>query len=157
MYGRGFQSVEPGGWEGFEGLFQFTDASERRRTPKGTWDGGKWGNTGVFAYWDLLLALGGDAEEGTLVHTVAPPVTERFYGSYLLSGDLFVGFDNLRSVDEKVRYVVDEDLAGIMFWDFPGDISQAQVDQGIAGAGSAYPARSLIHRIAEELEAHATP
>jgi chitinase len=157
MYGRGFQSVEPGDWEGFEGLFRFTDASERRRTPKGTWDGGKWGNTGVFAYWDLLLGLGGDAEQSTLVHTVAPPTTERFYGSYLLNGDLFVGFDNLRSVDEKVQYVVDEDLAGIMFWDFPGDISQAQVDQGIAGAEATYPAKSLIHRIAEGLEAAATP
>jgi hypothetical protein len=44
-----------------------------------------------------------------------------------------------------------------MFRDFPGDISEAQVEQGIAGADSAYPARSLIHRIAEELEARATP
>jgi len=150
MYGRGFSSVDSGYHDGFEGLFQFTDSSERRRTPKGTWDGGKWGNSGVFAYWDLLLQMGGDS---SLVHTVGPFGANDFYGAYLLDGDLFVGFDNLYSVEQKVQYALQQNLAGVMFWDFPGDVSEAQVAAGIADPETAYPGQSLIHRIAETLEA----
>ena len=154
MYGRGFKSVDAGDHEGYEGLFRFTDASERRRTPKGTWDGGKWGNTGVFAYWDLLLRHGGE------VWTVGGQGDSlgnggRFYGAYLLEGDLFVGYDNLLSVSEKVDYAVDSGLGGVMFWDFPGDVSPAQIADGVAGAAAAYPDQSLVHRIAEQLEERA--
>jgi len=150
MYGRGFSSVDSGDHDGFVGLFQFTDSSERRRTPKGTWDGGKWGNTGVFAYWDLLLRMGGDS---SLVHTVGPFGENDFYGTYLFDGDLFVGFDNLYSVEQKVNYVLQQKLAGVMFWDFPGDVSEAQVAAGVTGARDAHPSQSLIYRIAETLEA----
>jgi chitinase len=161
MYGRGFGSVDGGAWDGFPGLFQYTDSSARRRTPKGTWDGGKWGNSGVFAYWDLLLRHGGDdSVSGAPVYRVGPfPFNDggRFYGTYLLEGDLFVGFDNLYSVEQKVGYVVEQGLGGVMFWDFPGDVSPAQIADGVAGAAEAYPDKSLVHRIAEELEAWEPP
>lgn len=154
LYGRGFKSLDPGDWDGFEGLFQFTDASARRRTPKGTWDGGQWGNSGVYAYWDLLLQHGGDAEASqSNVIQVGPPATARPYGAYLLEDDLFVGFDSPTSIADKMRYIVDEGLGGVMFWDFPGDLSQAQVDAGLPGAAAAYPDRSLVHRITGTLEA----
>jgi chitinase len=154
MYGRGFKSVDPGDWDGFEGLFQFTDGSVRRRTPKGTWDGGQWGNSGVFAYWDLLLRHGGDVEAvDHNVWEVGPPITARPYGAYTLEGDLFVGFDNLTSIVDKMDYVENENLAGVMFWDFPGDVSEAQIQAGVPGADDAYPAKSLIHHIANRLEA----
>jgi GH18 family chitinase len=163
MYGRGFASVDPGGHDDYEGLFQYTDASERRRTPKGTWDGGKWGNSGVYAYWDLLLRHDGDdSVPGAPVYAVGPFDPDgnidpdgRFYGTYLLEGDLFVGFDNLVSVSEKVDYAVEHGLGGVMFWDFPGDVSPAQIADGVAGATDAYPAKSLVHRIAERLEERA--
>jgi chitinase len=154
MYGRGFKSVDAGAWDGYPGLFQFTDDSTRRRVPKGTWDGGKWGNTGVFSYWDILLNFGGDA--GSPAHDirrVGPPDAARPYGPYVLSGDLFIGFDDRDSLTDKMIYLTDQDMGGVMFWDFPGDISQAQVDQGIAGAGTSYPEKSLIHHVAETLEA----
>mgnify|MGYP001826818592 CR=1 FL=1 len=159
LYGRGFKSVDAGAWDGYEGLFQFTDDSTRRRTPKGTWDGGKWGNTGVFSYWDILLNYGGDAEipTGNVWRVVGSPETGRPYGPYVLSGDLFIGFDDRNSLTDKLTYLTEQEMAGVMFWDFPGDISQAQVDQGVAGAGASYPEKSLIHHIAETLEALFNP
>jgi len=151
MYGRGFKSVDTGEWEGYEGLFQFTDDSTRRRVPKGTWDGGKWGNTGVFSYWDILLNYGGDEEQPMgNVWPVVPPFPARPYGPYILTGDLFIGFDNRDSLTDKMIYLTDHDMAGVMFWDFPGDISQAQLEQGVAGASDAE--KSLIHHIANTLE-----
>ena len=153
MYGRGFKSVDAGDWDGYEGLFQFTDDSTRRRVPKGTWDGGKWGNTGVFSYWDILLNYGGDADSPVNnIWRLAPAVPARPYGPYVLSGDLFIGFDDRDSLTHKIIYVNEQEMAGVMFWDFPGDISQAQVEQGVAGAGTSYPEKSLIHHIAETLE-----
>lgn len=155
MYGRGFKSVDAGNWDSYEGLFQFTDDSTRRRVPKGTWDGGKWGNTGVFGYWDILLNYGGDVDvPNNNFWRVAPPPPARPYGPYIMTGDLFIGFDDQGSLADKINYLVDYDMAGIMFWDFPGDISQAQVDQGVSGAVSNYPEKSLIHHIADTLENH---
>ncbi len=155
MYGRGFKSVDSGSWDGYQGLFQFTDDSIRRRTPKGTWDGGKWGNTGVFGYWDLLLNYGGDQEAANNnIWRVSPPASVRPYGPYITTGDLFIGFDDKESLTDKINYLVDQDMAGIMFWDVTGDLSHAQVDQGMNGAAANYPAKSLIHHIAETLENH---
>ena len=153
MYGRGFKSVDAGNWDGFEGLFQTTDDSVRRRVPKGTWDGGKWGNTGVFGYWDILLNYGGDADESNNnIWRVGPPGATRPYGPHVLTGGLYIGFDDRQSLSGKINYVLDHEMAGVMFWDFTGDISQAQVVQGEAGASAAYPEKSLIHHIAETLE-----
>ncbi|MDX1402313.1 MAG: glycosyl hydrolase family 18 protein, partial [Kiloniellales bacterium] len=72
MYGRGWKSVDSGLFFDslYPGLFSLTDSSVRRRVPKGTWDGGKWGNTGVFAYWDIFLNYGGDGSSAVydLIH-----------------------------------------------------------------------------------------
>jgi GH18 family chitinase len=153
MYGRGFKSVDGGDWQGYPGLFQFTDSSTRRRVPKGTWDGGKWGNTGVFTYWDILLNHGGDSDEpGHSLWRVPTPMSLRPYGPYILKGDLFIGFDDRASIAEKMEYVVEEEMGGVMFWDFPGDVSLSLVEQGTAGAYAAYPEKSLIHQIADTLE-----
>ncbi len=151
-YGRAFDSVDAGSYDGYPGLFQFTDDSTRRRVPKGTYDGGKWGNTGVFAYWDILLNHGGDAEApaGNL-QVVEPDGVP--YGPYVLEGDLFIGFDDAVQVAIKVDYVVDSGFGGVMFWDLPSDLSAVQVDQGLPGAAAAYPDASLVERIAAEFEA----
>jgi GH18 family chitinase len=154
MYGRGFKSVDPGVWDEYAGLFQFTDASSRRRTPKGTWDGGQWGNSGVFAYWDVLLNHGGDGDQpGNDIWRVTTPTTARPYGPYTLDGDLFIGFDDPASIAGKMNYLVGNGMAGVMFWDFAGDLSEAQLEQGVAGADAAYPAKSLIHHLTNTLEA----
>lgn len=36
-------------------------------------------------------------------------------------GILQLGFDNVRSITEKCRYIVDNDLLGGMYWDYSGD------------------------------------
>jgi chitinase len=153
MYGRGFKSVGTGSWDGHPGLFQFTDYRERSRVPKGTWDGGQWGNTGVFSYWDILMNYGGDVDDpNNAIHRVSDPVDKRSYGPYVLQDDLFIGFDDQQSLRKKMQYLVDQEMAGVMFWDFPGDISQAQIEQGVAGANDNYPSMSLIHEMAGTLE-----
>jgi GH18 family chitinase len=152
MYGRGWKSVDAGSWDGFAGLFQFTDARHDFRTPKGTWDGQGWANTGVFAYWDILLRHGGDAL-AAVNNLWRPPAAGRQYGPYTLEGDLFIGFDDQTSMSGKMQYLVDQGLGGVMFWDFAGDLSQAQIDQGVSGAQQAYDAgKMLIHHLAGELE-----
>ena len=155
MYGRGWKSVDGSQSHGaYPGLFQFTDSSTRRRVPKGTWDGGKWGNTGVYAYWDILLNHGGDGSPGSYnLVPVGPPDPARPYGPYVVGNGHFIGFDTQGSLTDKLEYIVDEGLAGVMFWDLAGDLSHAQVVQGIAGAATAHPAEALIPHMASELEA----
>lgn len=157
FYGRAFKSVDAGSHDSYDGLFQFTDSSSRRRTPKGTWDGGQWGNSGVFGYWDILLNHGGDANAPDSQVTQVESNWDgtlgiRPYGPYSFDGDLWIGFDDCRALSDKVAYIQDQGLGGVMFWDFPADLSQAQVDQGVAGAAAAYPEKSLVHSLAELLE-----
>jgi len=112
LYGRGFKSVDLGDWDGL----LITDGSARHRTAKGTCDGGQWGNSGVCAYWDLLLQHGGDA--GTPQNNVTqagPPATERPYGAYLLEGDLFVGFGSRSSIADKMQYIAEQGLGSVTF------------------------------------------
>jgi GH18 family chitinase len=157
MYGRGWKSVDETALHGtYPGLFQHSDDSVRRRVPKGTWDGGKWGNTGVYAYWDILLNYGGDGAstdyELVLVDPVPPLLPARPYGPYVVGAGHFIGFDSQASLSAKMNYLVSEGLGGVMFWDMPGDLSRAQVVQGFVGA-EAYPDQSLIHHLARQLEA----
>ena len=153
MYGRGFKSVGTGSWDGHPGLFQFTDYREKRRAPKGTWDAGHRGHRGVFSYWDILMNYGGNADDpNNAIHRVSDPVGNKSYGPYVLQGDLFIGFDDQQSLAKKMQYLVDQEMAGVMFWNFPGDISQAQIDQGLTGATDSFPSKSLIHNIAGTLE-----
>ena len=42
--------------------------------------------------------------------------------AYNASGKLFATFDNKRSIARKTRYVIEEGLDGIMFWELPHDI-----------------------------------
>ncbi len=158
MYGRGFKSVGTGNWDGHPGLFQFTDAREKFRVPKGTWDDGRLGKTGEFSYWDILMNYGGNADDpNNSIHRVSDPVGKKSYGPYISRGDLFIGFDDQQSVRKKMQYLVDQKMAGVMVWDFAGDISQAQIDQGVPGAAESYPSKSLIHDIAGTLESLYVP
>jgi chitinase len=162
LYGRAFKSVDVGSHDTYEGLFQFTDSSARRRTPKGTWDGGQWGNSGVFGYWDILLNHGGDmnAPDSQVTHAESDwggAFGLRPYGPYSFDGDLWIGFDDCEALADKVDYVETQGLGGVMFWDFPGDLSQAQVDQGVSGAAEAYPEKSLVHNLAELMEGMGCP
>ena len=153
MYGRGWKSVDATVAHGdYPGLFQFSDGSARRRVPKGTWDGGQWGNSGVYGFWDILLNYGGDGASGNYqLHDVVEMAGTRPYGPYVLGNGHFIGFDNQVSIGRKMGYLVDESLGGVMFWDLAGDLSKAQVVQGQADAGR-YPGESLIHHLARELE-----
>ena len=140
LYGRGFKSVDSGAWDGYDGLFQFTDSSSRRRTPRGTWDAGG-SLSGAFGYWDILLNHGGDGEaaNNNLV-PVGPDGMMRAYGPYTFDGNLFIGFDDRQSVDEKLDYLVNEGMAGIMFWGFhrrslsgPGQPRRRRRSSGLSG------------------------
>jgi chitinase len=158
MYGRGFKSVDAGNWDGHPGLFQFTNDRETNRVPIGTWDDNPLDNKGIFGYWDILMNYDGDADDpDNALHRVSDPVGQKSYGPYILQGDLFIGYDDQQSLRKKMQYLVDQNMAGVMFWDFPGDISQAQIDQGVTGANDSYPSMSLIHDIAETLEALYAP
>ena len=80
------------------------------------------------------------------------PAGARPYGPYVLDGDLFIGFDDPVSIEDKADYIVDGGFGGAMFWDFPSDLSAVQVEQGVAGAAAAWPSKSLIDRMALRLE-----
>lgn len=41
--------------------------------------------------------------------------------SYIISGNLFVTYDSKRSIYEKTKYIFEQDLGGIMFWELSLD------------------------------------
>lgn len=47
---------------------------------------------------------------------------------YLLNDDIFVGYDDPESLRHKVAYVLKEDLAGIMFWEWSKDVDNELLD-----------------------------
>ncbi len=88
--------------------------------PKGTWDGGKWGVTGVFDYQDLLenILTKSSAVQafdgGAQVPTATWNLGKNKGLGFITYGD--------ESVGHKTDYVPDFDLGGVMFWEFSGDI-----------------------------------
>ena len=80
----------------------------------------------------------------------------KLYGSYVTNNNVWLGFDNIASQTAKVEYAVDNNMAGVMFWSCPGDISTSTVRQGQSDAAD-YPALSLIHNLALKVEQLAPP
>jgi hypothetical protein len=102
FYGRGFGSVENVN----NGLF----ANYSGASWAGTWE------PGVFDYWDLAanyVNIGGYVaywHEEAKVPWVHSPIT-----------GIMISYDNPISITEKGNYIIENDLAGAMFWEFSAD------------------------------------
>lgn len=150
MYGKGFKVDTTSAWDGYPLLFQPNAAlGGGNNVPGGTWDGGQWGNSGVWGYWDIFTNLGGD--QPSYIGNGSGAAT-RLHGTYVTSsGNIWIGFDDMAMISAKAQYAVDQGMAGVMFWSFPGDISTSTERQGQTNVGD-YPSKSLIHNVASELE-----
>ena len=54
------------------------------------------------------------------------PTFEEFWDDeaqapYAYNGDIFISYDNKRSVEAKVNFAHDKGLAGVFFWEYKGD------------------------------------
>lgn len=95
FYGRGWARVPAGG---SDGLYQSAGS-----LPRGTWERGVddykvLKTKGYPEFWD-------DAAKA----------------SWLYNGTVFWTFDSPRAVREKMRYIYDRNLKGVMFWELSGD------------------------------------
>jgi chitinase len=88
--------------------------------PKGTWDGGKWGNSGVFDYEDIVRNImpsalttdwDGEASSATL--------TWRLKGK---DGKGFMSYVDPAGIYDRADYILKNGMLGMMFWEFSGDI-----------------------------------
>lgn len=59
---------------------------------------------------------------------------------YAYKGDVWVGFDNERSLTEKVNYAIAQDLGGIMIW-------SVETDDFLGKCGKAYPLLTVINEL----------
>jgi len=88
--------------------------------PKGTWDGGKWGNSGVFDYEDIVRNIEPDAittdwdEEAS-----AATLTWRLKGK---DGRGFMSYVDPAGICDRADYILGKGVLGMMFWEFSGDI-----------------------------------
>ncbi|KAL9185571.1 hypothetical protein ACHAXT_003348 [Thalassiosira profunda] len=147
MYGKGFKVDGNGAYDNTYPLLFETNRGigSGNNIPKGTWDGGQWGNSGIWAYWDIFTNLGGN-NPGMI------DPSNREYSSYVLGGsDVWIGFDDIALQTAKAKYAVDNGMAGVMFWSFPGDISSSTERQGQTNFGDTYPTHSLVHNLANQL------
>jgi len=48
------------------------------------------------------------------------------------NGTLHLGFDNVRSISEKCRYIIDNGLLGGMYWEYAGDNDEGDLTRTIA-------------------------
>jgi len=101
FYGRGFANVENVN----DGLF-----APWSGLPQGTWE------NGVRDYWDIannFIGQNGYSEfwhEEAMVPWIYNPVTQVMYS-----------YENPASIALKCNFVQDQDLGGVMFWEFSGD------------------------------------
>ncbi len=73
-------------------------------------------------------------------------------GDYRGGGDGYMGSFQFTDSSARRRTPKGTWDGVVMYWGLPGDVSKAQIEAGVAGAQVAYPAESLVHRIANELE-----
>jgi GH18 family chitinase len=122
IYGRGWSGASAEN----NGLFQ-TFAS----VPKGTWDDGTSGSTGVFDYKDVVNKL----RTGEL---------KRFWddevkAAWAFNSDtgLMISYDDIASIKEKCKFVWNKNLGGVMVWELSGDDKdESLVDTIYAGLSS---------------------
>ena len=88
--------------------------------PKGTWDGGKWGVSGVFDYEDIVRNI---EPKASTVETDAAAssatLTWRLKGK---NGKGFMSYVNPEGICDRAGYTTINNLFGMMFWEFSGDL-----------------------------------
>ena len=106
FYGRGWAGVKNTN----NGLYQtFTSV------PKGTWDDGTSGNTGVFEYKDVKAKVA----SGQLTRYWDGEVKAPY--AFSASSGLMISYEDSQSIGEKIKYLKSKNLAGIMIWDLSSD------------------------------------
>eukprot|EP00854_Cymbomonas_tetramitiformis_P003646 gene3646-4581_t len=101
---------------------------------------------GMIAYYEVLIARRDDSNSEVRYdeHQEIPVLT---------TGDEWWGFEDVRSVVEKVKYAKSKDLLGIMFWaldmdDFPNGSSSSQKD-GVS-KNDVCQRKSVVYRTCED-------
>ena len=88
--------------------------------PKGTWDGGKWGISGVFDYEDIVHNI---VPKAITVETdtaaSASTLTWKLKGK---DGKGFMSYVDPVGICDRASFVDSNNLFGLMFWEFSGDI-----------------------------------
>ncbi len=113
FYGRSFKDVE----NVDNGLFQ-----EHKGVGPGTWEGGS------LDFCDLVDGVNGHSfimREGS--QWFGNDGYERFWDDvtktpYLFNGSTFITYDDDESIAEKVSYVKEKKLGGVMIWELSGDL-----------------------------------
>lgn len=130
LYGRSWEDVPATN----NGLFQIGIAGPN------TGKDGNWGN-GVFDYWRIMQIYGDTRYNYFWDNASKVPY---LYGPNITSGlrgGMFISYDDIRSVNEKVNYLKSKNLGGAMFWELSGDIHNADDTNSIVG----YVSNNLIH------------
>ena len=117
VYGHSWKGIEDvaKGNPPIPGLF-----NTHTGVPKGTWDGGKWGISGVFDYEDIVRNIVPKAitlETDTVAS--AATLTWRLKGK---NGKGFMSYVDPEGICERASFVASNNLFGLMFWEFSGDI-----------------------------------
>jgi GH18 family chitinase len=121
IYGRSWKGIDDtaNGSPAIQGLFNtWADL------PKGTWDGGQWGITGVFDYEDIVRNIEPNAI--TLQNDTAASASGLTWNSGGGSGLAFMSYVSVDNVCDRVDYVNQTGISGLMFWEFAGDIEDDQ-------------------------------
>ena len=116
-YGRSWKGIEDSalGVPSVQGLY-----NTHTGVPKGTWDGGQWGISGVFDYEDIVRNIEPKASTvETDTAASAATLTWRLKGK---NGKGFMSYVNPEGICDRAGFVTDLGLYGIMFWEFAGDI-----------------------------------
>ena len=105
------------------------------------------GHTHV-VYGAEVVKLGGD-QPGAIGGGTGPAT--KFYGSYVVDGSRWIGFDDFALQEAKAEYALTNDMAGVMWWSLPGDVSLSTTRQGQTGPAD-YPDKSLVHHVSNYLQ-----
>jgi len=117
VYGHSWKGIEdkPLGDPAIQGLF-----NTHTGVPKGTWDGGQWGVSGVFDYEDIVRNI----EPGAVTRdwdasASAATLTWRLKGK---DGKGFMSYVDPAGICDRADFVQEKGAYGLMFWEFSGDI-----------------------------------
>ncbi|MCO8243701.1 glycosyl hydrolase family 18 protein [Haladaptatus sp. AB643] len=111
FYGRSFANVTS---STNDGLYQSFDGAA-----SGTWGQ----DNGVKEFWDINQNL-----EPSSAYDYYWDDTAKVPWLYSPSKDIFITYDNERSIGAKTDYAVDNDFGGVMFWAFANDKNEVLLD-----------------------------
>ena len=117
IYGRSWKGLEDAskGNPSVQGLY-----NTHTGVPKGTWDGGQWGISGVFDYQDIVLNIRPSATTVEIdTAASAATLTWNLKGK---DGKGFMSYVDIQGICDRKDFANTEDLFGLMFWEFSGDI-----------------------------------